>query len=222
MPKITILTTVLLLIATLILCGGCAIQPPPQPPSLPTPPSSTSQLPPPPQDITPPEINVASSIKESPDGNEITLKWTGNDDRTPANQLVFSYYLEGYDSDYSPPLAQTSKTYRSIPIGSYRFYVKSQDLAGNSSLASTTVQITVAIAPTKGEDVQPPLTSSLLLLPNSEVNRIAVSSYGNVVYALDSPHAKLYKSETSGFGWTNISGGIPGNNHVGCLGYSSR
>lgn len=162
------------------------------------------------QDTTPPEIRISSSVKESINENEITFKWTGNDDKTPAEKLVFSYYLNNYDTAYSPFTTETSKTYQNIPVGSYLFYIKSQDEASNSSSASTTVQITVAIAPPKEKDIQPPITSSLLILSSSEVNHIAVSSYGNVVYALDSINAKLYKSEQGGFGWTNISGGIPG------------
>ncbi len=213
MLKLRWLRIALVLISVTLLSSGCIIQPPVEP-SISTPPPTLTPpllLPQPSsQDTTPPEIRISSSVKESINENEITFKWTGNDDKTPAEKLVFFYYLNNYDTDYSPFTIETSKTYRNIPVGSYVFYIKSQDEAGNSSSASTTVQITVAIVPPKEKDIQPPITSSLLILSSSEVNRIAVSSYGNVVYALDSINARFYKSEHGGFGWTNISSGIPG------------
>ena len=213
MSKI-IYPTALLTILSLLLASSCVIQPmPPTPiPAPPTPPiPPTSPQPQPlPQDTTPPEIIITRSLRESTDGNEAIFEWVGNDDKTPASRLIFSCFLKGYDTNYSVFTQETSKIYKNIPVGSYAFYVKSQDEAGNSSLASTTVQITIAIAPPKERTAQPPIISSLLILPNSEVNRITVSSYGNILYALDSSNAKLYKSEHGGFGWTNISNSING------------
>jgi hypothetical protein len=200
--------TGLVLISVTLLSSSCIVQPHSKPPIPTTPPIFAPSSPPQVslQDTTPPEIQISSSVKETTSENEITFKWTGNDNKTPSDKLVFSCYLEKYDTVYSPFTNETSRIYRNIPVGSYVFYIKSQDEASNNNLASVTIQITVAIVPPKEKDTQSPVTSSLLILSNSEVNRIAVSSYSNVIYALDSVNAKLYKSEQGGFGWTNIPG----------------
>lgn len=203
--------TALAIILLILLVSGCIIQLPPPPPApIPPVPPPTPQAQPPLPDTTPPEIKITFSKKETTDGNELTFTWLANDNKTPTNKLIFSSYLKGYDTDYSPLTSETSRTYKNLPVGSFIFYAKSQDEAGNISSASTIVEITISIAPPKEKGSQPPITSSLLMLANSEVSRIAVSSYSSVTYALDSINAKLYKSEFGGFGWTNISAGIDG------------
>lgn len=210
MPKLTYLAAALLLTLIFLFYCGCITEltaPAPAPTSIPTP-----TVPPlPPQDTTPPQITVTSSITELTGGkNEITFKWEASDNSSPAGMLTYSYYLKGYNADYSLFTSDTSATYKDLPAGSYTFYVKCKDEAGNISLATTTIEVTTANTPPKGKDGQIPITSSLLLLSNSEVSRIAVSSYGDIIYALDSINSKLYKSEHGGFGWANISAGISG------------
>ncbi len=202
--------TALIIISSVLLVSGCILQPPPSPISTPTPPIPSPAPQTPPQDTTPPEIKITSAKKEATDGNELTFTWASNDDKTPANKLTFASYLKGYDTDYSFPTSETSRAYKNLPAGFYIFYVKSQDEAGNTSIASTIVEVTISIAPPKEKGVQSPITSSLLILANSEVSRIAISNLGNIIYALDAINAKLFKSEFGGFGWTNIAGSIAG------------
>jgi hypothetical protein len=142
------------------------------------------------------------------DYNEVTFEWTGDDDTTPAANLTYSYYLEGYDADYSPFTAETTKTYVDLPDGTYTFYVKSRDESGNISPTPASAKFTIATTPPEEQpEVTTPAASTLLTVPGSNVNRIAVA-YNNTVYALDSPNAKIYKSDHGGIGWMDISRGL--------------
>lgn len=210
MPKLTYLVAAFLLTLIFLFYCGCtteSIAPAPTPTPIPTP--NPSQLPP--QDTTPPQITVTSSITDLTGGkNEITFRWKANDNISATNMLTYSYYLKGYNADYSPFKTDTYATYKDLPAGSYAFYVKSQDEAGNVGLATVTIEVTAASTMPKVKDGQIPINSSFLLLSNSEVSHIAVSSYGDIIYVLDSINAKLYKSEHGGYGWANISAGISG------------
>ena len=140
--------------------------------------------------------------------NEVTFEWTGSDDTTPTANLTYSYYLEGYDTSYAPFSANTTKTYTDLPDGTYTFYVKSRDDAGNIDSTPASVKFTIAITPPEEKpEVITPTVSTLLIVPGSDVNHIAVA-YDNTVYAIDSPNAKIYKSDHGGIGWTDISKGL--------------
>lgn len=159
------------------------------------------------QDITPPETTLSRLPAEQISHNEVTFEWVGNDDTTPATELTYSYFLEGYDTAFSSFTSDTSRTYRALPNGTYTFYVKARDRAGNVDPSPATVTFTVEItkpALEKKETTVPIPDSSFLIVPGSDVSRIAVS-YTNTVYALDSTNARLYKSEAGGIGWQNIS-----------------
>jgi hypothetical protein len=200
--KIPYKPTIVICVTLLTLSGiGCIPQPIAPPPS-PSPP----ELPPP--DTTAPDTIITTAPSETIGFNKVTFEWTGTDDRTPTADLTYSYYLEGYDTDYSPFTADTTKAYADLPDGSYIFYVKSRDEAGNIDLTSPSVRFTIATAPPEEKpEVVPPVVSTLLIVPNSDVSHIAVA-YNNSIYALDSPNARLYKSEHGGIGWTDISRGL--------------
>ncbi len=172
------------------------------PPPLPPPP----ELPPP--DTTQPHTAITIAPTETINYNKVTFEWTGNDNTTPTANLTYAYYLGGYDTDYSPFNADTTKTYTDLPDGTYTFYVKSRDEAGNIDPTPASVKFTIATTPPEEKpEVITPAASTLLIVPGSDVNHIAVA-YDNTVFALDSPHAKLYKSDHGGIGWTDISRGL--------------
>ena len=194
-----------------MVCTSCIPQPlttplPPSPPPLPQ--QSPPELPP--SDTTFPETTIIDAATEAPDHSELTFEWTGNDDTTPTDNLVYSYYLEGYDTDYSPFMINTSKTYTNLPDGSYVFYVKAQDENGNTDPTPDTIKLAVATVPPDEIEPVTPIDTSLLIAPNSDVNRIAVAYDGVTIYALDSPNSRLYKSDHGGYGWADISKGIAG------------
>jgi hypothetical protein len=140
--------------------------------------------------------------------NKVTFEWTGSDDTTPTNKLTYSYYLEDHDAGYSSFTSDTAKSYTNLPDGTYTFYVKSHDEADNVDLTPASVKFTVATPkPEERNETVPPIVSTLLIVPNSDVSHIAVG-YDNTIYALDSPHARLYKSDHGGYGWTDISRGL--------------
>jgi len=192
-----ILCLVLLTLAN-ISCVPKTIAPPPQLPPLPEPP---------PADVTQPQTTITIAPSKTISSNNVTFEWTGSDDETLTTNLIYSYYLEGYDTDYSPFSADTTRTYTDLPDGTYIFHVKSKDEAGNIDATPATVEFTIATPPEEEPQVEPPVVSTLLIVPNSDVSHIAVA-YNNIIYTIDSPNAKLYKSDHGGVGWTDISSGL--------------
>lgn len=191
---------VLPLVLVLLASSSCLTPPASPQPELPAKPAPETSSP----DTTPPEAVIITAVTETITSDNITFEWTGSDDRTPTDNLTYAYYLEEYDAGYSLFTSETTKAYNDLPDDSYIFYVKSRDEAGNISTAAA-VEFTVAIpTPEESAETPSPIVSTLLIVPNSDVNHIAVG-YDGTVYAVDSPHAKLYKSEHGGYGWADIS-----------------
>ena len=203
--KKLLITTIFLTLFT----TGCTLEqliPLPAPPvSEPSPPSQETET-----DTQPPEIRITSSIMRSAESNHVTFRWIGFDNETPSSQLVYSTFLKDYDRDYSLFYSDVSRTYVDVPVGTYTFYVKAQDMDGNIGLAINTIEITPTMETPEGSFIETPVASSLVTLPHSEVSQIAASKYGSVVYALDAVNSKLYKSEHAGYGWKDISNSITG------------
>ncbi|MCJ7514664.1 MAG: hypothetical protein MUO89_01675 [Dehalococcoidia bacterium] len=199
-----VILSVLFLVLLILAGSSCLIQPvtPPLPPAPPQP-----ELPPP--DTTPPQTVITMAPSENITSGKVTFAWTGSDDRTPTDELTYSYYLEGHDASYSSFTPDTIKTYTNLPDGTYTFYVKSHDEADNVDLTPASVKFTIATPkpPEEKTETVTPVISTLLIVPNSDVSHIAVG-YDNTIYALDSPHARLYKSDHGGYGWTDISRGL--------------
>jgi len=82
-------------------------------------------------DTIPPTAVITSGPSGTIYFNDVTFIWTGLDDVTPPIRLVYSYYLEGYDSDWSGWTSETSKQYTDLPSRHYVFKVKAKDEAGN-------------------------------------------------------------------------------------------
>lgn len=190
------------LILTNISCSPRSVTPPPSP----IPPATEVPL----QYTASPETTITIAPNETTSYKKVTFEWTGSDDKTLTTNLTYSYFLEGYDTDYSQFTTDTTKTYTDLPDGTYTFYVKSKDEADNVDPTPAIIKFTIATPPPeeKPEVVTPPV-STLLIVPNSDVNQIAVA-YNNTIYAIDSPHAKLYKSDHGGIGWTDISRSLGG------------
>jgi hypothetical protein len=189
-------------LALMILAGNsCLTQP-----ATPAPPPAPLQPELPPPDTIPPQTIMTTAPPALTDSNEVTFQWTASDNITPTDKLTYSYYLQGYDAAYSLFITGTTKTYTDLPDGSYVFYVKSRDEAGNVSVPAS-ASFTKATIPTREKEAEPPVVSTLFIVSNSDVSHIAVG-YDDTIYALDSPHGRLYKSEHGGYGWTDISRGL--------------
>lgn len=206
--KIAFLALTMLLLLAFVSAGpGCASYPP-ETEGEAAPPDGTPTV-----DLAP-NTQIISGPSGTITYGDVTFEWTGSDDYTASPELAYSYYLEGYDSDYSPFTSDTSKTYSVLPDGSYIFYIKARDASGNVDLTPAAVEFTVVTASPgedEGEDEgEVPDGSQLLILPNSEVSRIAVGGDGKTIYALDAVNCRLYKSDNGGYGWRDISAGVAG------------
>jgi len=184
------------------------------------PPAQPSTLPPP----SPPTILSTGSnprfytiIYEGPAGtinyDFVTFKWGSGLSSVDPSNFTYSTYLQGYDNDYTPFLPDTARSFNNLPNGGYVFYVKAQDTSGNIEPAPVSLAFTVAgVVPKQAAQNLPlvPGGGGGYLLIGSDVNRIAVGSDGVTIYALDSLNSRLYRSDSAGAGWMDMSSKVSG------------
>ena len=75
--------------------------------------------------------------------SSITFTWRGSDDITPSDHLVYSYTLQGYMTLWSPWELNTTTTFTDVPEGTYTFFVKSKDQAGNIDVSPLEETVTI-------------------------------------------------------------------------------
>ena len=106
-------------------------------------------------DATPPDTTILTGPTGTIGATSATLTWTGSDDQTAAASLLFATRLAPVEAGFSAYASTTTKTYSGLVPGSYTFYVKARDQAGNEdptpasrlfSVAAPTVTLTVANA----------------------------------------------------------------------------
>jgi hypothetical protein len=81
-------------------------------------------------DLNPPNVEIIGPEGTISD-NDFSFQWQGSDDRTPANELVYKYKLEGYDDGWSDWISSTSKSYSNVPDRDYTIKIRVKDNAGN-------------------------------------------------------------------------------------------
>lgn len=92
-------------------------------------------------DATPPETYMDTDTQEFAQGDLVTLTWRGWDHiEGPAYQ--YSHQLEGVE-DWSPWMSSTQASYSDLPPGSYTFYAKAKDQAGNEDPTPAALSFTV-------------------------------------------------------------------------------
>ena len=96
-------------------------------------------------DTTPPDTSIADGPSGPITYNDVTFIYTGPDNVTSTSNLVYSYKLEGYDSNWSSYTSSTSKSYNDLSNGSYTFYVKAMDLVGNPDPSPASRSFTVNV-----------------------------------------------------------------------------
>jgi hypothetical protein len=104
-------------------------------------------------DFTPPDTQITSGPSGTITTNSAAFTYTGTDNVTPAANLLYATYLQGYDSGWSSFSSSTTKSYSSLPNGPYTFQVKAKDQAGNEDSTPATQSFTVSV------DTTPPDTS---------------------------------------------------------------
>ena len=99
-----------------------------------------------------PDTSITSSGPNGTiDYNDVSFTFVGSDNLIQASNLIYSYYLYGYDSGYSAFSSNTTKSYSNLPNASYTFYVKAKDEAGNVDSSPASRSFTVNYTPTAPE-----------------------------------------------------------------------
>ncbi|MBT8363237.1 MAG: hypothetical protein KJP23_00930, partial [Deltaproteobacteria bacterium] len=82
----------------------------------------------------------------------VTFTFTGSDDVTETSRLSYSYKLEGYQNSWTSYASSTSANYTRLASGTYTFFVRAKDEAGNvdSSPASRTFTVDYVLLPPTG------------------------------------------------------------------------
>jgi len=106
-------------------------------------------------DATPPDTTILTGPTGTIGTTSATLTWSGSDDQTPVASLLFATRLAPVEASFSAFGGTTTKTFSGLGPGSYTFYVKARDQAGNEdqtpasrafSVAAPAVTLTVAKA----------------------------------------------------------------------------
>jgi hypothetical protein len=155
-------------------------------------------------------------IYEGPSGsvnyNSVTFKWASGLSSVDPSNFTYATFLQGYDKDFTPFLSDTSRSFQGLPNGSYVFYVKAQDLKGNIEPDPPSMAFTISgvVPPQAAQNLPAVAGGGGYLLIGSDVSRIAVGSDGLTIYALDSTNSRLYRSDSAGAGWQDISSAVTG------------
>src|SRR5258708_22070028 len=73
--------------------------------------------------------NLAASVRIPPSPRRITFEYTGLSLAVPG-RIQFRYFLEGFDSSWSQPVAAREAVYTNLGPGSYRFRLVASNSEG--------------------------------------------------------------------------------------------
>jgi glucose/arabinose dehydrogenase len=82
-------------------------------------------------DTAAPETNITSGPVGTVTVRDVSFSWTGTDDTASVANLVYAYRLDPIELGFSPFGPATAKSYSNLANGSFTFYVKAKDQAGN-------------------------------------------------------------------------------------------
>lgn len=118
-------------------------------------------------DTNPPNLSIVTFPTGPTNGDRVLFRWFAFDDTSVSTRwentsesIVYSYKLDGYDSDWSNWITTTSNSYYNIPEGNYTFKVKAKDVAGNIANVSVSVSIS--------SDTMPPAAAGSLKKENKK------------------------------------------------------
>lgn len=94
-------------------------------------------------DTTAPKTSIVTGPKGTIIGTSSTFTWTGTDKVTPTASLDYAYRLDPIEASFSGFGSATTASYNSLPTGSYTFYVKARDQAGNEDATPAKRKFTV-------------------------------------------------------------------------------
>ncbi len=85
--------------------------------------------------MPPDNVSPTTMILNGPSGtwpsSSFTFTWAGSDNLTPIAGLLYTTYLDGYDASSTPYSSATSRSFSGVPNGTYTFWVRALDSAGN-------------------------------------------------------------------------------------------
>jgi len=128
-------------------------------------------------DNMPPTVSISDAPRGPIADSAFRVRWIGLDDSsypnlgeinpesnspsdTPnPNAILYSYYLNGYSSSWSPWSARTYADFFHVPTGSYLFSVIARDEAGNQSDVISRSVVIGTGAPPSTNDTTPPAVS---------------------------------------------------------------
>ena len=94
-------------------------------------------------DQEPPNTSITFGPAGTITVSSATFTWTGSDNATPPENLVYAYRLNPIEASFSAFGSARMKSYTNLPNGNYTFYVKAKDLAGNEDQTPDTRNFTV-------------------------------------------------------------------------------
>jgi signal transduction histidine kinase len=89
--------------------------------------------------------NLAASVRIPPSPRRITFEYTGLSLAAPG-RIQFRYFLEGFDSSWSQPVAAREAVYTNLGPGSYRFRLVASNSEGLWNGPETAIALNVAPA----------------------------------------------------------------------------
>jgi signal transduction histidine kinase len=89
--------------------------------------------------------NLAASVRIPPSPRRITIEYTGLSLAAPG-RIQFRYFLEGFDSSWSQPVAAREADYTNLGPGSYRFRLVASNSEGLWNGPETAIALNVAPA----------------------------------------------------------------------------
>jgi C1A family cysteine protease len=150
---------------------------------------------------TAPDTSITSGPSGTIDYDDVTFEWIGSDGNTPTADLVYSYFLEGYDSSWSSWTSITDMLYNDLPHGAYTFKVKAKDEAGIPDYTPSTRSFNVEIEPTPLLSYNPNSFDFGLMLEgqtDSTTFDIWNSGSGTLTYSLSKSCGWITINPTSG------------------------
>jgi hypothetical protein len=97
-------------------------------------------------DTTPPDTSITGGPSGTISTGDATFTYTGSDNVTPTGSLQYAYRLDPVEGSFSAFSSQTSRSYSGLANGTYTFYVKALDQAGNQDPTPATRTFTVSVA----------------------------------------------------------------------------
>ena len=144
-------------------------------------------------DLAAPDTTITTGPTGTITSGSATFNWTGTDNLTATGSLVYAYRLDPVELSYSAFGAGTMASYTGLALGTYTFYVKAKDQAGNEDASPATRSFTI------GVDTTPPDTNITSAPP-------ALSNSGTAIFNFTATEAgSTFQCSLDGGSFTNCS-----------------